>query len=184
MSLPAARDLLRRLRRDQRGASALEFAILAPVLIGCWFGLVEVGEAISAGRKAAHAASSLADLVSQKNTIKNADMNDCFEAANQLMSPFATTPLKLKVTSVTRDGTGKNLVDWSDAVGMGADTAGAVVTDIPSGLLVAQGDSVVVSRSEYTLSPTSQKVITDLLTYKDAAYAKPRAGHVGRDRVS
>lgn len=177
-------SFLRRLRRDQRGASALEFAILAPVLIGCWFGLVEVGEAISAGRKAAHAASSLADLVSQKNAIKNADMNDCFEAANELMNPFSASPLKLKVTSVTRDDKGKNIVDWSDAVGMGADTQGAVITDIPSGLLVAQGDSVVVAKSEYTLSPTSQKVITDLLTYKDAAYAKPRAGHVGRDRTT
>lgn len=173
-------SLLARLRRDRRGASAIEFAIIAPVMIACWFGLVETGAAITAGRRTNHAAAALADLVAQKSQMSAADVDDSFQAATQMMNPMDTAPLKLKVTSVTRDASGRNLVDWSEGKGLTKDTPGAVVSDIPAGVLVDPGDSVVVGRAEYAFKPASAQVVAVGLTYKDVSYMKPRTGKVTR----
>lgn len=171
-------SLIARLRQDRRGASAIEFAIIAPMMILCWFGMVETGAAITAGRRTNHASAALADLVAQKNQVSDADLNDSFEAAAEMMAPMDTAPLKLKVTSVTRDILGRNVVDWSKGKGLSADSPGAVIGDIPPGVLVDPGDSVIVGRAEYPFVPASKQVIQMDLTYKDVAYMKPRAGKV------
>lgn len=49
------RRLLRRLTRDRRGATALEFAIVAPVFIAMVFGVFNLGYALYCGAAVRHA---------------------------------------------------------------------------------------------------------------------------------
>ena len=167
---------LRSLRRDQAGASALEFALIAPMFIICFFGLVETGQVILAGRRTGHAANVLGDLIAQQPSVSSSDVADSFAAGAQMITPLATSKLKMKVTSVTLQSNGKATVDWSRPYnGMTADTAGAVYP-APTGMLTNTGDSLVVATATYTLLQASNFVLANNVAYKRVAYAKPRSG--------
>ena len=53
---------VRRLRGNQSGVGAVEFALIAPVLIMLYMGSLEVSVAMSVNKKLARAASTVADL--------------------------------------------------------------------------------------------------------------------------
>lgn len=166
---------VRALRSAEGGASALEFALIAPMFIITFFGLVEVGQAMIAGRRTSHAASTVGDLVAQQATVSTAGMSDNFAAGVQMMAPLPTSSLKMRVTSVTQQSNGKATVDWSEPYGMAADTKGAVYS-VPAGMLTATGDSVVISTATYTLTQASAYVIGNGINYVRVTYAKPRNG--------
>lgn len=168
----------RRLRRDQAGASALEFAILAPVLIGCFCGLVETGQVLVGDRRTSHACNALGDLVAQKASVTTADVKDSFDAARAVMRPLDSGPLKMKVTSVTMGIDLQPRVDWSRGDGLAADVKGAVYTGAPPDLLTLPGDTVVVGKAHYTLVQASQVVITTDFGFDKVAYVHPRNGKV------
>src|SRR5471032_2729651 len=111
---------LKRAGRDQRGAAAVEFALIAPVAILLYCGFAELTMAMMAERRAAHSASVVADLVAQSTQVSTAEMTDIFNIGNAIMNPFATAPLKLRVTSVTADVNGVPRVTWSQGHGLGA----------------------------------------------------------------
>ncbi len=117
---------LRRFRRDRRGVSAVEFALVAPVLILIYFGMAELSQAMMAQRRVSHSASAIGDLVTQSNAVTvngvtsgtTSKLSDLFSAASTILSPFDTAPLKLRVSSITGVASGSNVtptVDWCDA---------------------------------------------------------------------
>lgn len=166
---------LRTWRRHEGGASALEFALIAPMMIVVFFGLVETGQAVLAGRRTGHAASTVGDLVAQKAIVSNTDTADSFAAGAQMMAPLPTSTLAMRVTSVTLQSNGNATVDWSDVKGLTPDTKGATYA-VPTGMLTATGDSVVVSTATYTLNQASNFVLGNGISYSRVTYSKPRNG--------
>ena len=69
------------LRRDRNGIAAVEFALLAPILIVLYFGITEIGDAVVVYTKVTHTASAVNDLVSQAKIISNNDMQNIFNYA-------------------------------------------------------------------------------------------------------
>ncbi len=106
------RGLFARLRSDERGVSAVEFAMLAPVLIAFYFGMAEFCQGFMAQKRMGHASSMVADLVAQEETVSTTNLDDIFEIGSLIMKPFAITLLKQRVSSVTRTA-GVAKVDWS-----------------------------------------------------------------------
>ena len=105
--------LLKRLGRDRRGVSAVEFALIAPAMIAFYFGLAEITQALLAERRTGHAASAIGDLVAQSSTVSNADLTDIFQVATTIMQPYPTESLKIRVTSVKANAAGATSVAWS-----------------------------------------------------------------------
>ena len=58
---------LSRFARDRRGVSAVEFAFIAPVMIGLYFGCAEISDGVAADRKVSLIAGALANLAAQVN---------------------------------------------------------------------------------------------------------------------
>ena len=167
---------LRALRRDQDGNSALEFALLAPMFMIAFFGLVETGQVILAARRTTHAADVLGDLIAQKSSVVTADFTDSFAAGSQVIMPMSPTNLKMKVTSVTMQSNGTATVDWSQVQGgYVADTKGATF-NAPAGMLVNTGDSVIVSTANYVLLQATARVLGNNASFTRVSYAKPRNG--------
>jgi Flp pilus assembly protein TadG len=167
------RPLFKRVGSDQRGAAAVEFALIAPVAILLYCGFTELTMAMMAERRAAHAASVVADLVSQSAQVSTADMADIFVVGNAIMNPFPAPPLKLRVTSVVADVNGIPRVAWSQGHGMGALTNGTAVSGFPANLLVA-GDSVIQADVQYAYTSPLRMTLPNALTFSDTFYLRPR----------
>ena len=163
--------LLRRARRNQDGAAAVEFALLAPIMITLYFGLVEVCEAILADRKANHVASAVGDLVAQAETLSASDVTDIFQIGGQVLAPFPTSTLKMRVSSLSPNAGGSLAVTWSCASGMSKLSVGTVKT-IP--ISVSSGDSIILSEVTYQFTSPVQYVIPNALNFTETYYLRPR----------
>ena len=144
-------------RRENRGAAAIEFAMLAPIMVGLFIGSVEFSQALTIDRRVTQVASSVADLVAQTDKLNNADLDDMYELVKRLMAPYAWSPLKLSVTSVKKVNSNSPVVVWNYARAGGQSyTPGQNYAGIPNGLLDNGNNgtiSIIVVKTSYLFKP-------------------------------
>lgn len=165
-------------RLDRRGVSAIEFAIIAPVVIIAYFGMSELSLALMSQRRVSHASSALGDLTSQFKTLQMSDVNNIFAASSLIMQPFSTTTLQLRLTSITLQSNGKATVDWSEAQGTGLTKypIGTVITDPTVTSLLTQSSSIILSEAKYTFTSPVQYALPASLPFSETFYLTPRYG--------
>ena len=167
-----------RWRADERGSAAIELAIIFPVLVLIFLGMVEMSQAFTVKRRVQNVANTTADLVARSQTVTTSDLNDIASIGAQLMLPFSSTGLTLTITSVTEDAQSKVTVQWSCSWSSLSSSAnctatGAAYTGLPSGLLNA-GQSVIVGRAAYPYTPSIGEFLTGGLTFTASSYYRPR----------
>lgn len=167
-----ARRQIRRLLRDKRGVSAVEFAMLLPLMVTLYLGGVEVSQAVAIDRKVTLLARSLADLVAQATNISNSDSTNILAATASIVAPYSDSKLKITVSSVKIDNNGVAKVCWSDTKGGTARAIGSTVT-LPAALNTAN-TSLIWAESEYAYTPAIGYVITGTMNLKDQIYMRPR----------
>ncbi|MFL9825504.1 TadE/TadG family type IV pilus assembly protein [Rhodoplanes sp. SY1] len=168
---------------DQNGVSAVEFALLLPVMLTLYLGSVEVTSAVSIDRKVTLVSRTVADLVARTKTVTNADLTDVLNASKAVAAPYPSAPLKVRVSSVTIDTAKKAKVTWSSHLNWEARAPGEDVTSqIPQALrdpcaTAASPCTVVWGEATYTYTPMVGHVITGELTLSDRIFMKPRLGN-------
>lgn len=167
-----ARRPVRRLLRDKRGISAVEFAMLLPLMVTLYLGGVEVSQAVAIDRKVTLIARSLGDLVAQATNISNSESSNILAATAAIIVPYSDSRLKITVSSVKIDGNGVAKVCWSDTKNGTARAIGSTVT-LPSALNTAN-TSLIWAESQYAYTPTIGYVITGTMNLKDQIYMRPR----------
>ena len=165
--------LFKRLGRDKRGVSAVEFALIAPALIAFYFGLAELTQAMMAERRVAHTASAIGDLVAQSSQVSSATLTDIFSIGETIMSPFPTTSLKMRITSVVADATLKPMSAWSVGDGMTALANGTKVS-LPNNLLTVAGQSVIMSEVEFSYDSPVDYFVPKAVTFSKVFFLRPR----------
>jgi len=163
--------LFSRLGRDERGVSALEFALLAPVLITLYFSMAEFCQGFMAQKRMGHVSAMVADLVSQEETVATTNLDDIFDIGGLLMKPFATAGLKQRVSSVTRTA-GVAKVDWSRGDGMTARAVNSTIA-LPADLIV-NGESVIVSEATYDYDSPVDYFMPGITRFSHIYYLRPR----------
>lgn len=181
-STPSAMARLKRLVADRSGASAIEFALVLPILLVLFFGTAELTQGVTIYRKVTIVARSLADLVSRTTTVTNADKDDIFKAATAVVAPFDASKLKIVVSSIAIDAQGAAKIAWSDAQNATPRAKNATVA-LPPGLTVPNR-SLIWAEVEYTYTPPVQIsipqygappfVISGPKSLKDDIYMSPR----------
>ncbi len=164
--------LFRRFARDRRGVSAVEFALIAPLMIAFYFGLVEFCQGYMAQKRMGHSAAAVADLVAQTDVVTTTELDDIVAIGGLIMKPFSTTGLTVRVSSVTRDANGVAKVDWSRGSGVTALATNAVVT-VPTDM-IANGQSVVMSETTYAYSSPVGYLMPGVTTFHSKFYSRPR----------
>lgn len=164
---------LRRFARDQRGVSAVEFALIAPLLIAFYLGMAETTQAMMAKRRASHVAATIGDLVAQDQSFTNAELADVWTIGNVLLSPFPVAPLKMRITSVTANSAGVAKVDWSEPKGMADIADGATWTGIPTGLIAA-GQSLIIAQTSYAYDSPIKEYVPNTMNFTEIYYLRPR----------
>lgn len=159
-----------RFARDQRGVSAVEFALLAPIMIGLYFGCVEISDAVSVDRKVSLTAAALANLSSQVTTISSGDMSNIFDASGAIVAPYDVTKMKMTVTCISIDANKNATVKWS-ATRNGTVNSGTA--NLPAALQVANSQ-IILAEASYAYQPTVGYTITGTLNLADKMYMTPR----------
>jgi Flp pilus assembly protein TadG len=164
--------LVGRFAQDERGVSAVEFAMLLPLMITLYLGTVEVSQGIGIDRKVTLTTRTVADLASQVPSINNADMTNILSASAAVITPYDASKLQVTVSSVKIDANGVAKVDWSDTLNGTKRAAGSTVT-LPTALNVAS-TSLIWSEVSYSYRPAIGYVITGTLNLSDQLYMRPR----------
>lgn len=168
----APAGLFRRLRGDRRGVSAVEFAMLAPVMIAMYFGLAEFCQGFMAQKRAGHTASIVADLITQRKAVTGAELDDLFNVGGQIMKPFPAGTLKIRASSVTRGTDDVNRVGWSRGKGLSARATGSTVT-LPTGL-VERGQTVIFTETTYDYDSPVDYLMPAITRFSHNFYMRPR----------
>jgi Flp pilus assembly protein TadG len=162
----------RRFSGDTRGVSAVEFALIVPLIMLIFFAMVEVSQGLNANRKLTLTVRALSDLVAQATSVTSTDINNVFSAASSIMQPFSTASLKSRISAINIDANGVTKVEWSRGSGMSNRSKGDVVT-IPAGLRIS-GSQLIWSEAEYVFTPPVGYFITGPITMTDQFFARPR----------
>jgi len=160
------------LRDDQRGVSAVEFAMLLPLMLTLYLGAVEISQAVGIDRKVTMTSRTVADLASQVTSISNSDMSNILNASSAVIAPYDPSKLKVTVSQVSIDNNGNATVSWSCTQGGTARTIGSSVT-LPSALKIAN-TSLIWGEAAYLYKPAIGYVVTGTLNLSDQIYMRPR----------
>jgi|ERR1043166_49715 Flp pilus assembly protein TadG len=168
-------DLQRRFigfARDRRGVSAVEFAMLLPLMITLYLGTVEISQGVAIDRKVTLVTRTIADLTSQASTVSTTDMTNIFNATTSVMAPYDVSKLKVTISLVTIDSNAAAKVTWSCTY-QGTKRAVNSSVTLPSALQVAS-TTMIWSESSYSYKPTIGYVVTGTLNLSDQIYMRPR----------
>jgi Flp pilus assembly protein TadG len=157
--------------RDERGAGAIEMALITPAIMSLVIGTAEISSGVAVDRKVTLTARTLSDLVAQSTTISDQDMTNIFNAASSIMTPYATNVLRAKVTAVSIDGNLNATVVWSTGFNTSGRATGAVT--IPTALKNANSQ-LIWAEVSYDFSPVVAKFFASTVTLSDQFYARPR----------
>ena len=175
---------------NEDGTAAVEFAMLAPIMITLFFGVFESSLALICRADVSLMAGTAADLISQANTVNTADVSNIYDAAGTILYPYynpanGSAKPTIRLTSVIDDGSGAvgqnqltGTVAWtctqagSGTLTPAAMTPGSTVT-LPQALMTA-GGSVIIAEIAYKYDSPTTKVITGTINFTNNFYTKPR----------
>jgi Flp pilus assembly protein TadG len=164
----------RRFASAREGLAAVEFALIAPVMIIMFYGAIELSSAVDCHSRVTRVTATSADLVAQSKSVSTTDVSNIFAAANAILYPYSAAPAQIVVSSLVDDGNGGAKVAWSNAQNATPRTVGSTVT-IPSGLIVSgSGSSVIFAEITYTYNPPITRFLAGAVTFHDQFYSRPR----------
>jgi Flp pilus assembly protein TadG len=100
-------------RKGRSGVAAVEFALMLPVMLSIWVGMVVATDALTADKKVTLLTRTLVDLTTQMQAISQADADSIFMATESVLWPQPADRLGMRLISIDIDRNGKAFVDWS-----------------------------------------------------------------------
>jgi Flp pilus assembly protein TadG len=160
-------------RADRRGTSALEFALLLPVMLTLYVAGTEISNAIAIDRKVTITARTVTDLVSRAGSISTADMSDVLAASAAVISPYVPNNLMVTVSEIYIDNNGNAKVWGFSCSYQGTPrTIGQSVTLPPQ--LTVNNSYLIWGEAQYNYTPPIAYVISGTLNLKDQIFMSPR----------
>jgi Flp pilus assembly protein TadG len=161
-----------RFAQDARGLSAVEFAVVLPLMVTLFLGGTELSQAIGAKRKTVLVNRTIADLVTQDSQITNSEMQTLFGASAAVIAPYTPNNLKIVISQLNIDGNGVAKVEWSDGYKTSRRATNSVVT-LPTGLNIPN-TRLIMAETSYDYTPPIGYTLTGTIALKDQMYLRPR----------
>jgi len=135
--------------RAKSGLAALEFAIIAPLLmVPLLLGSVDLIDVMGANKRAQNAAASLADVVARDTEVSDAEIAGLWRGLEVLMYPNDPGAMEIRLTSVSIINASTARVIWSEAHGgMSPRQVGSTVS--LDSRMMQVGTSVIMAESVY-----------------------------------
>ncbi|WP_234804066.1 TadE/TadG family type IV pilus assembly protein [Ensifer adhaerens] len=101
------------LRRDRSGVGAVEFAIVAPLLVVAYLSAFELSVGFTVAGKTARAASATADIVAQQTEVNKAFLANMSNIAKSILAPYGNANYTLKITGIEVTNSNEGTIRWS-----------------------------------------------------------------------
>lgn len=163
---------LRRLARERKAASAVEFALVLPFMLLALVGSAELGDGLAIEFKVAETARTVTDLASQYVSIDNPTMSGILKASATVVAPYSASNMVVTVSEVTTNGAGQGSITWSASLNGTPRTVGAAVT-LPLNLQTPN-ISLIWGEVTYPYTPQLGYVITGTVNIYQSTYFYPR----------
>jgi Flp pilus assembly protein TadG len=167
---------------DRRGVTVVEFSLVAPILVSMLIGGFEISRYVLLQQKLNGVSASMADLVSQAETLSAAELNSLFTSVDYLIKPFSMGADGVVIVSSIGavDGNpptvfwqrkgGGTLVRDSE-FGNEGDTA-----TLPTGFIIRSGESLIVVEVYYDYTPLLGEQFVSSKELYHRAFLRPRFG--------
>jgi Flp pilus assembly protein TadG len=160
--------------RARDGLAAVEFALIAPLMMLMFFGATELSYALDCNARVGRVAATTSDLVAQARSVSSTDVTNIFTAANSVLFPYPSTGAKIVVSSLVDDGKGGTTVAWSSAQNTTPRTVGSTVS-VPAGLIVSgSGNSLIFAEITYAYIPPISYFLGASVKLTNSFYSRPR----------
>lgn len=162
-----------RMTSNRDGIAAIEFALIAPIMIALYIGLAEISLLVTADRNVSHAASVTGDLATQVESLDPAEIENIFQATLAVMNTDLAKSNKITVDmrSFEVDSSGVKQEIGYAKMGTGLPTK-FDATSVNSTLLNSTSGLIVTRISYDYESPSREFVGTPTLS--ETFMLKPR----------
>ncbi len=160
---------------DEDGIAAIEFAIIAPIMIIMYFGLAEMASAISIDRRISHGTNVAGDMATQQPEILLTDIEEIVSASLRVMNIPDISRVSMDIESFILpaadqppESRGRIRVNASAGNFTNFDA-----TSLDTKILSANS-GVVVTRVTYQYSPLKLRYFDTDITLNETFMLKPR----------
>ena len=172
------------LRNDRRGVAALEFAIVAPVLLSMSYGLVESVRYIRTRSLFEQATASLSEMVAAKLGVTAGAGGVLVDTCNGVLYTLTSYAggLAASIVSVTNTN-GTVARDWENDAACPS-TGGAIgaanAVSLATAMVPNAGDSVIMVQASFNYVPllTGIEAVFPATTFHQTTFTRPRYGQV------
>jgi Flp pilus assembly protein TadG len=172
-------SLTRRFQRDEQGVAAIEFAIIAPIMIAMYFGLAEIASAISVDRRVSHSTNVAGDLATQTPEVRDGEIEEIVSAALRVLDVSDVSKVAMDMESFILPNAGDppesrgRIRVNNGAASLGNFDASGLDTKI-----LNEDSGVVVTRMAYKYSPLKLRFMKTDITLRETFLLKPRRSDV------
>lgn len=191
MRFPAMfQNFVRRLRHSADGVAAVEFGLIAPIMLLMLIGTIEISRAITIDRRFGMVTSMVADLVTREKTMTDDNLEKIYDIVSFVMGQYDNGSLKISVIPIKADPTDAgNTVVYADQANRPSYPTPASGVENPAKCapysltddLISAGSSVIVVKTSYDFSPIVLGYVIGQATWTDTATLSPRNSCVDFD---
>jgi Flp pilus assembly protein TadG len=168
---------------DDRGAAAVEFALILPFLLLLFLGTIEASALITVDRRVNVISGTVGDLVARTDPdipLTVSGLNDFFEASEGIIFPYDPDDLQQVISVIEVDDDGTATVEWSCGYSGGVKHTTGTAFTLPANMnLVARPPTgsgyVVASETWYSYLPLLGLVYTEAIDLYRTSYYLPRS---------
>jgi Flp pilus assembly protein TadG len=175
----ALRERLIFFARNNNGFSAVEFALLTPIMLSVYLGSVQIGDAIAISRKVTIATRTVANLTTLNSSVTASTLTTIMSASSVVVAPYSLSNLSVTVSEVeTTDANGHATIQWSNNLTNGVYstgyTQGQAVTLPAAGMAPASGIYLIWCQIQYNYTPSLGYLMTGTFPIAEQIYMSPR----------
>ncbi len=169
--LRAIKHKLNAWRTNEDGVAVVETALVFPVMLTMFVGIVDVGEALLVNKKLITSAQIVSDLLARNDVVDDAEINDAIIAGEQSMYPYELTSFGIDIVGIRFDeDSGDPEEGWRITRDMSEDSD---VIENADGL-GDPGEGVLAVTVTYTYSPIFSGFAVGNVDMRETAYVRGR----------
>ncbi len=172
---------LRRLYADRGGISAVEFALILPIIIVLIAASEDFGQALMVDRRMSQISATITDLTAQQGSWTTSNLDAILSGTSTIIQPFPNGSLRIVVAALNVDASLNTTVAWSRGYNASAWTVGSKPPVTVSKTILQSGVQMIVAQATYSLTTPFASLLKPVTGL--SSYSYTRIG-INRPRVS